>query len=184
MRTLHHMPEDKRLRISEETMDIYAPLAGRMGMQDMREELEQLAFRYINPEAFNAVTNRLAELMERNKATLKTDRNRSFQPVRTTRRQGQCQKPAEESLVGVPQDGDARAFPSNSYRTFSGFGSSWIQLPIATTRSVSFTRPGRWFRDGSRTISRHRSRTITVQFIRPSLGHPASASNCRSAPVR
>ncbi len=71
MRTLHHVPEDKRLRISEETMDIYAPLAGRMGMQDMREELEQLAFRYINPEAFNAVTNRLAELMEKNRATLK-----------------------------------------------------------------------------------------------------------------
>src|SRR6187401_2698738 len=71
MRTLHHVPEDKRLRISEETMDIYAPLAGRMGMQDMREELEQLAFRYINPEAFNAVTNRLAELMEKNRVTLK-----------------------------------------------------------------------------------------------------------------
>ncbi|MDA4630325.1 HD domain-containing protein, partial [Escherichia coli] len=53
MRTLHHVPPDKRLRISEETMDIYAPLAGRMGMQDMREELEGLAFRYINPEAFN-----------------------------------------------------------------------------------------------------------------------------------
>ncbi|MGC3752349.1 HD domain-containing protein, partial [Enterococcus faecium] len=36
MRTLHHVPPDKRLRISEETMDINAPLAGRMGMQDMR----------------------------------------------------------------------------------------------------------------------------------------------------
>jgi len=70
MRTLHHVPPDKRLRISEETMDIYAPLAGRMGMQDMREELEGLAFRYINPEAFNAVTNRLAELMEKNRSTL------------------------------------------------------------------------------------------------------------------
>lgn len=67
MRTLDHMREDKRLRIAEETMDIYAPLAGRMGMQDMREELEELAFRYINPEAFQAVTQRLAELMERNK---------------------------------------------------------------------------------------------------------------------
>ena len=39
----------KRLRIAEETMEIYAPLAGRMGMQGMREELEELAFRYINP---------------------------------------------------------------------------------------------------------------------------------------
>lgn len=70
MRTLDHMREEKRLRIAEETMEIYAPLAGRMGMQDMREELEDLAFRYINPEAFEAVTQRLADLMKRNKGVL------------------------------------------------------------------------------------------------------------------
>ncbi|WP_269932291.1 RelA/SpoT family protein [Aminobacter sp. HY435] len=70
MRTLHHVPESKRLRIAEETMDIYAPLAGRMGMQGMREELEELAFRYINPEAYRTVTERLADLFERNKGVL------------------------------------------------------------------------------------------------------------------
>ena len=70
MRTLDHMPEAKRLRIAEETMDIYAPLAGRMGMQDMREELEEIAFRFINPEAHRAVTARLAEIFERNKDVL------------------------------------------------------------------------------------------------------------------
>ncbi len=66
MRTLEHMRHDKRVRIAEETMDIYAPLAGRMGMQDMREELEELAFRTINPEAHKAITERLAEFFERN----------------------------------------------------------------------------------------------------------------------
>jgi guanosine-3',5'-bis(diphosphate) 3'-pyrophosphohydrolase len=70
MRTLDHVPEAKRLRIAEETMDIYAPLAGRMGMQDMREELEELAFRYINPEAHKAVTERLAEIFQRNKGVI------------------------------------------------------------------------------------------------------------------
>ena len=70
MRTLDHMPEAKRLRIAEETMDIYAPLAGRMGMQGMREELEEIAFRFINPEAHRAVTARLAEIFERNKDVL------------------------------------------------------------------------------------------------------------------
>ena len=70
MRTLHHVPESKRLRIAEETMDIYAPLAGRMGMQGMREELEELAFRYINPEAYRTVTERLKDLSERNKGVL------------------------------------------------------------------------------------------------------------------
>ena len=70
MRTLHHVPEGKRLRIAEETMDIYAPLAGRMGMQGMREELEDLAFRYINPEAYRTVTERLAEMSELSKSAL------------------------------------------------------------------------------------------------------------------
>ncbi len=71
MRTLDHMSAEKRARISEETMDIYAPLAGRMGMQDMREELENLAFRHINPEAYETVTRRLQELSQRNEGLIK-----------------------------------------------------------------------------------------------------------------
>ncbi len=71
MRTLDHMSAEKRARISEETMDIYAPLAGRMGMQDMREELENLSFRHINPEAFETVTKRLDELSTRNEGLIK-----------------------------------------------------------------------------------------------------------------
>ncbi|MBS3650677.1 bifunctional (p)ppGpp synthetase/guanosine-3',5'-bis(diphosphate) 3'-pyrophosphohydrolase [Pseudaminobacter sp. 19-2017] len=70
MRTLDHVPESKRLRIAEETMDIYAPLAGRMGMQGMREELEELAFRHINPEAHRMVTARLAEIFEKNRGVV------------------------------------------------------------------------------------------------------------------
>lgn len=70
MRTLEHMNPEKRARISEETMDIYAPLAGRMGMQDVRDELEDLSFRYLNPEAYETVTNRLAELSTRNEGLI------------------------------------------------------------------------------------------------------------------
>jgi guanosine-3',5'-bis(diphosphate) 3'-pyrophosphohydrolase len=65
MRTLDHVPVAKRARIAEETMEIYAPLAGRMGMQGMREELEELAFRHINPDAHRMVSERLAESFER-----------------------------------------------------------------------------------------------------------------------
>ncbi len=60
MRTLHYVPPAKRSRISQETLDIYAPLAGRMGMHDMREELEDLSFRQINPEAYEALEQRLS----------------------------------------------------------------------------------------------------------------------------
>ncbi len=66
MRTLDHVPEHKRRRIAEETMEIYAPLAGRMGIQDMRDELEDLAFRYVHSEAHETITTRLAILHEKN----------------------------------------------------------------------------------------------------------------------
>ena len=65
MRTLHFVAPDKRLRIATETMDIYAPLAGRMGMQTMREELEDLAFSVINPEARETISSRLEAIKEK-----------------------------------------------------------------------------------------------------------------------
>lgn len=75
MRTLGHMPLEKRARISEETMDIYAPLAGRMGMHDMREELEELSFQNLNPEAYETVLQRLADLSEKNADLIKNIEN-------------------------------------------------------------------------------------------------------------
>jgi GTP pyrophosphokinase len=66
MRTLAHMKPETRRRISEETLEIYAPLAGRMGMQGMREELEELAFKWAYPEAYEAVTHKLTETHQRN----------------------------------------------------------------------------------------------------------------------
>ncbi len=68
MRTLQYMPVEARARIAEETLEIYAPLAGRMGMHDMREELEELAFRTVNPEAYATIDRRLADLRSRNRS--------------------------------------------------------------------------------------------------------------------
>jgi guanosine-3',5'-bis(diphosphate) 3'-pyrophosphohydrolase len=67
MRTLEFVPPESRRRIAEETLDIYAPLAGRMGMQEMREELEDLAFRTLDPEAYAVVMQRLDALADRNR---------------------------------------------------------------------------------------------------------------------
>ena len=67
MRTLEFVPPASRHRIAEETLDIYAPLAGRMGMQEMREELEDLSFRTLDPEAYAVVMQRLDSLAERNR---------------------------------------------------------------------------------------------------------------------
>ncbi len=67
MRTLEFVPPTSRRRIAEETLDIYGPLAGRMGMQEMREELEDLSFRMLDPEAHAVVMQRLDALAERNR---------------------------------------------------------------------------------------------------------------------
>ena len=65
MRTIEFVREAKRARIAEETMEIYAPLAGRMGMQGMRDELEDCAFKVLNPEAHKTISGKLAELRAR-----------------------------------------------------------------------------------------------------------------------
>ncbi|CAN5289062.1 bifunctional (p)ppGpp synthetase/guanosine-3',5'-bis(diphosphate) 3'-pyrophosphohydrolase [soil metagenome] len=65
MRTLHFIKNgDKRRRIARETMDIYAPLAERIGMYDFMREMQLLAFRELEPEAYDSVTRRLAQLKE------------------------------------------------------------------------------------------------------------------------
>jgi GTP pyrophosphokinase len=63
MRTLHHIDKpEKRRRIAKETLEIYAPLAERIGIHKFKEELEDLAFGYLHPEARESITNRLSYL--------------------------------------------------------------------------------------------------------------------------
>jgi RelA/SpoT family (p)ppGpp synthetase len=65
MRTLHHIPnEGKRRRIARETMDIYAPLAERVGMYEFMKEMQTLAFQNLEPEAYESITKRLEQLKE------------------------------------------------------------------------------------------------------------------------
>ncbi|MGE3967203.1 MAG: bifunctional (p)ppGpp synthetase/guanosine-3',5'-bis(diphosphate) 3'-pyrophosphohydrolase [Dongiaceae bacterium] len=65
MQTLHFIADpEKRKRIALETLEIYAPLAERIGMQDMKDELENAAFREINSEAYHSLKQRLAYLRE------------------------------------------------------------------------------------------------------------------------
>ncbi|MDP3263122.1 MAG: bifunctional (p)ppGpp synthetase/guanosine-3',5'-bis(diphosphate) 3'-pyrophosphohydrolase [Tabrizicola sp.] len=62
MRTIKSMKPEKQAQKARETMEIFAPLAGRMGMQWMREELEDLSFKVLNPEARNSIIRRFLTL--------------------------------------------------------------------------------------------------------------------------
>ena len=59
MRTLNFVSEEKRKRIAKETLDIFAPLANRLGIWQMKWELEDLGFRYLNPEKYNEIAEQL-----------------------------------------------------------------------------------------------------------------------------
>jgi guanosine-3',5'-bis(diphosphate) 3'-pyrophosphohydrolase len=59
MRTLHHLPEERRIKIAQETRDIYAPIANRLGMSKIKNELEELAFKYLEPQPYEALRARV-----------------------------------------------------------------------------------------------------------------------------
>jgi guanosine-3',5'-bis(diphosphate) 3'-pyrophosphohydrolase len=61
MRTLHHTSEDKQKRIAKETLDIFAPLANRLGIWQIKWELEDLGFRYTNPEKYKEIAKQISE---------------------------------------------------------------------------------------------------------------------------
>ena len=59
MRTLHHLPEERRIKIAQETRDIYAPIANRLGMSKVKNELEELSFRYLEPQTYESLRARV-----------------------------------------------------------------------------------------------------------------------------
>src|SRR6187401_397869 len=65
MRTLEHMSEERRLRTAQETLDIYAPIANRLGMSKIKNELEELSFKFLDPIGYESLT---AKVESRRKA--------------------------------------------------------------------------------------------------------------------
>ena len=57
MRTLSHLPDERRIKIAQETRDIYAPIANRLGMSKVKNELEELSFRYLEPQTYEAAAH-------------------------------------------------------------------------------------------------------------------------------
>lgn len=78
MRTLEHMKRDKQLKIASETLFLYAPLAHRLGLYNIKTELEDLALKYTNPDAYNDIVDKL----EKSDAVRKRFINRFILPIK------------------------------------------------------------------------------------------------------
>ncbi len=101
MRTLEYRPPEARRVTAEETLDIYAPLAGRMGMQEMREELEDLAFRELNPDAYRVITERLDTLAARSKGWISEIEQQLARKLAELRHRRRSQRPAQARLFDL-----------------------------------------------------------------------------------
>ena len=106
MRTIRYLKPEKQQRKARETMDIFAPLAGRMGMQWMREELEDIAFRILQPgrrasrssAASSSCAARSGDVIAKITEDIRT-------VLRPGRRRGRGARPREEALRDLAQDG-------------------------------------------------------------------------------
>ena len=145
MRTLEYMPPDARRRAAEETLEIYAPLAGRMGMHEMREELDDLAFRELYPDAYRVVSARLDDLAERNKHLIAeieqqltrklADRGITARVVGRRKRTYSIWRKMERKSVGFEQLSDIFGFRvivntvADCYQTLGIVHTTWPMVP-------------------------------------------------------
>jgi guanosine-3',5'-bis(diphosphate) 3'-pyrophosphohydrolase len=145
MRTLDYMPSEARRRAAEETLEIYAPLAGRMGMHEMREELDDLAFRELFPEAYEVVTARLDALADRNLQLISeieqqltrklADRGIEAQVTGRRKRAYSIWRKMERKSIGFEQLSDIFGFrvivntPADCYQALGIVHTTWPMVP-------------------------------------------------------
>jgi RelA/SpoT family (p)ppGpp synthetase len=145
MRTLGYMPSEARRRAAEETLEIYAPLAGRMGMHEMREELDDLAFRELYPEAYQVTTARLNALADRNEKLISeieqqltrklSDRGIEARVTGRAKRAYSIWRKMERKSVGFEQLSDIFGFrvivnsPADCYQALGIVHTTWPMVP-------------------------------------------------------
>jgi guanosine-3',5'-bis(diphosphate) 3'-pyrophosphohydrolase len=95
MRTLSHLPAEKQERIAQETLEIFAPLANRLGIWQMKWELEDLAFRYVHPESYKEIASSVAQR--------RTDREESLNKISNRLRQVLAESGVNAEVSGRPK---------------------------------------------------------------------------------
>ena len=119
MRTLDAIKPEKQHRIAAQTLEIYAPLANRLGMWRMKGELEDIAFSYLNPERYDELANMLKETKTARDRYLKRVINLLGAETARGRDRAHHQRARQAYLFALPEDG-AEAPPRGAYLRFPG----------------------------------------------------------------
>ena len=104
MRTLDALPPEKQARIAQQTLEIYAPLANRLGIWQFKSELEDLAFRVINPEAYHALTREFEKRARDSAPFIEEVKAELLEALRRCRDRSGDHRPHEAHLLDLPQD--------------------------------------------------------------------------------
>jgi len=145
MRTINFLREEKRKRIAHETMEIFAPLAGRMGMETIRQELEDLSFAVLNPEARSSIMRRFVSLKKqtgdftpdiiKDLSLILLERDIRADVSGRDKRPYSIWKKMEEKKIGFSQLSDITAFriitdnEDNCYRALGAVHQAWRVVP-------------------------------------------------------
>jgi RelA/SpoT family (p)ppGpp synthetase len=158
MRTLHHKKkEESRRRVARETMDLYAPLARRVGLHYLASEMEDLAFQHLNPEARAQILHQLETLESRNKDDLERIRFAIRQVMEREgiecRIKGRRKEPysiwrkLEKKSISFEGVADIFGFRvivdtvENCYRSLGVFHTEWACLPDRFRDFISVPKP-------------------------------------------
>ena len=182
MRTLEHLSPERRERIALETREIYAPLAHRFGMAGVKAELEDLAFKFLEPEEYR-------DLVEPDRGQARGARADDPQAAHAARVRAQARgdrlvrrdRPAEASLVDLPEDEEAGQGLRRDLRPDGGAGH---RAQRAGVLSRARHHPPQLDADPGAHQGLHREPQVeraTSRCTRPSSVPAASSSRSRSA---
>src|SRR5712691_5157572 len=166
MRTLEYMRPEARRRIAEETLDIYAPLAGRIGMYELREELESLAFRELNPEAYKVVGERLEALEKRHLGLIAVIEAQLTRKL-ATRGIAAAVKGRRKRPYSIWRKMERKAVGFEQLSDIFGFRVIVKNIPECYQALGVVHTTWQWCPGASRTMSQPPSRTTTARSIPP-----------------
>ena len=153
------------VHIANETLEIYAPLAGRLGMGRIQTELEDLCFRFLQPEAYSTLAKRVESKRKWTEGFISEIKGILEKKPRRERNPSRSERPHQTHLQRLPEDAAPRISSWTRSMTWSPY--VWLLTPSATATVplASFTTLGARCRVASRTSSPCRGRTAIAPFI-------------------